>query len=322
MAKIKQVPEDFVVKEITNVKIGDNGDYAYFILKKKEWNTPDAVRAIAQKLKIEEKRVGFAGNKDKNAVTEQLLSFYRVDKKRIGGLKIKDVELKFQGYGSERINLGCLEGNEFVITIRDLANKLDKRIESIPNYFDDQRFGVEKTNHLVGKALVKKDFEEACDILGMEVEGKDYVGSLRKLSKKQLRFFINAYQSFLWNELASSMISEEEHFKVEYSLGTLAFPKNKIKNKKVALPGFLNCKGYEDIFKEEGITRKDFVIRQVPELSSEGAERDLVVEVKDFKTISFGKDDFNKGKFKQTVSFKLPKGSYATVVVKSQTGNI
>jgi len=64
-----------------------------------------------------------------------------------------------------------------------------------------------------------------------------------------------------------------------------------------------------NILKKEKIFLRDFIIREMPELSSEGTERDLFIEIKDFKIREMEKD-------KAVVSFSLPKGSYATVVIK------
>ena len=70
------------------------------------------------------------------------------------------------------------------------------------------------------------------------------------------------------------------------------------------------------LLSEERITYRDFIIKEIPELSSEGTERDVFMEVKDFKIIEKGDDELNEGKKKVRLGFKLKKGSYATVVIK------
>jgi tRNA pseudouridine13 synthase len=67
--------------------------------------------------------------------------------------------------------------------------------------------------------------------------------------------------------------------------------------------------------KGEKLKQEDFIMRKIPELSSEGNSRSMFVEVKDFK-VSYSKDELNKGKLKAVLDFKLPPGSYATMVVK------
>ena len=74
MYKIKQLPEDFIVKEVSNVKVESDGQYAYYILKKINYTTIDALQVLSNKFKIQLKNFGFAGNKDRNAITEQKIS--------------------------------------------------------------------------------------------------------------------------------------------------------------------------------------------------------------------------------------------------------
>src|SRR3989338_10267783 len=93
MYKLKQVPEDFIVKEVSTIKIEDNGKYSYFILKKKNYNTLNAIQAVANKLGINIKNIGFAGNKDKNAVTEQAISICNGNE-GMEKIKLKDISLK------------------------------------------------------------------------------------------------------------------------------------------------------------------------------------------------------------------------------------
>jgi len=295
MWKIKQTPEDFIVKEKIKLDLG-KGDYFYYLLKKKNWNTLDAIKAIASKLNIPVKNVGFAGNKDKNAVTEQAISIYKT---KINDLKLRDIELSYLGQGKERINLGDLDENEFVITVRNLDIKKKLKISKIKNYFDEQRFGINKENAIIGKKLVKKEFKEACELLKLDVVNNDYINALRKFDKKMLLFYIHSYQSYIWN-----MVAE------------------KSKDKKISIIGYLSKikdKNYIKILKEEDIIAKDFLIRQFPEISVEGSERDTFVNVKNFK-YRYENDELNNGKFKCILEFSLPKGAYGTIVVKELFG--
>ena len=123
MYKIKQIPEDFIVKEINSISPLDSGDYSYCLLKKTNYPTVRAIGHIAQALRIKPKNIGFAGNKDKNAVTEQVISIFKSNKEKIKRVKLKDIKLKFLGKGNDPISLGDLEGNYFKITIRNLNDK-------------------------------------------------------------------------------------------------------------------------------------------------------------------------------------------------------
>ena len=302
---LKQTPEDFIVKEIINVKTEDKGIYSYFVLKKKDYNTVEAIEKIANKLNIPSKFIGFAGNKDKRAVTEQVISIKTT--KKINDLRLDDIDLEYIGKGNEPVSLGSHEGNQFVITIRNLASRETDKIKKIsknkllvPNYFGEQRFS--KNNIEIGRSMIKKDFKKASELAGLKVNNNDYVGGLRKINKKVLTLYLHAYQSYLFNDTIN------QYLKIN---------KNKpVKNIKIPIIGFGTetsnnqlGKIINGILKQEKISLRDFIIRQMPELSLEGAERDLFAEVKDFKIIKLGKG-------KATISFYLPKGSYATVVIE------
>ncbi|MAG50928.1 hypothetical protein CL621_04825 [archaeon] len=301
MYTIKQVPEDFYVKEIMDLDLKKSGTYTYFILKKRDWNTFDALKEISKRLNVGIKRFGYGGNKDKKAVTEQYISVWNLDKNSLNKIKIKDIEIKFVGYGDKRISLGDLNCNYFKIVVRNLEKKKELKINKVKNYFDEQRFGVEKKNSMIGKALVKKNFKKVCELCGLNIKGKDYVGSINNIDKKMLKFYVHSFQSELWNKIVKKL-------KHSYS--------------KIPLLGFLTefeNKEIKDlskkVLKEERISLKDFIIKQFLGLSMEGGMRDMFVKVDDFK-YKYSKDNLNKGKFKVGLEFKLKSGSYATLIVK------
>ena len=329
MYVIKQIPEDFMVKEISKPKIGP-GLYSYFKLKKTQWTTIAAIKQIASRVRMNTKFIGIAGNKDKEGITEQTISIYRVNKEKIYNLKIKDIELKFLGTGKERINLGDLEANEFVITIRNLDEELYDAPKFLPDYFDDQRFGIAKHTHLIGRSIVKKDFKQAVELINdpdanefLKKKKNDYIGAIRLIDKKMLRLYMHAYESYLWNLCVSEYLEKFEHYKIPYSLGELNVNRGDIENIEVPILGFLTEfknkeieKIYRKIMNSENITLRDFVIRQIPELTTEGSSRPLFFEVKNYKIVSIDDDELNHRKLKEVVSFRLPKGAYATLVIK------
>ena len=121
MYKIKEIPEDFVVKEITNVKAGEKGDYSYFWLKKRDYTTIRAVEKIAERLRIPVKNIGFAGSKDKRALTEQLISIRNCGVK---SLELKDIRLKYFGKGESALIINKLI-NVILNTTKNLSKKKD-----------------------------------------------------------------------------------------------------------------------------------------------------------------------------------------------------
>ncbi len=167
--------EDFVVREITNREEGKEGKYLILEITKRDWDTHHLTRTLAKVLQISQKRIGVAGTKDKRALTTQKISIFDIDASEIENVHLKDIELKVLGRSRKSIELGDLWGNDFIITIRDIASSpeetkklLDKTTNEIlaqsgvPNFFGIQRFGsIRPVTHLVGKAIVEGDLEKA-----------------------------------------------------------------------------------------------------------------------------------------------------------------
>ncbi|WP_175058981.1 tRNA pseudouridine(13) synthase TruD [Thermococcus sp. 2319x1] len=174
--RIKTCPEDFIVKEKIPKSIFKGDHCLIYLLKKRNWETMAAIKEIAKRIGIDYKQIGFAGTKDRHAVTYQYISICTENseeiKKRLDSLEISDISLEFAGYG-KRLKLGMLLGNYFQITVRDInPDTALERTKDIlaelkvkggfPNYFGYQRFGEKRViNHEVGKLLMKGNFEEA-----------------------------------------------------------------------------------------------------------------------------------------------------------------
>lgn len=279
---IKEKPEDFFVRELMDLKVSDKGKYVYFVLKKKNYNTLDALQKIAKALKIDLGRFGFAGNKDKKAVTEQFVSV-DISKERLESLNLKDIGLEFVGCGDKRIVLGDNKGNFFRIKFKAKNN-----FDFCANYFGEQRFGFDNVSK--GRRIVKKDF------WGIDEMRKD----------KNLRLYFHAYQSWLWNKVLSEYLRRYDGFEVD----EYWFVNKKVKNFKIPLINFdTELKGeigeiYQKILDSEGVRKKDFLIRHFPKLVSDTVFRLAFAEIKGFKASG------------EHVEFSLGSGSYATVYLR------
>ncbi|MBU0979974.1 MAG: tRNA pseudouridine(13) synthase TruD [Nanoarchaeota archaeon] len=312
MYLIKAKPEDFMVVEQSDLKLQDSGIYRYYGLDKRDLSTMEAVAAIAEKLNISTKFINIGGNKDKTALTRQTISIKGGPKH---GMSIGKLSLTYLGAGDERMALGMLTGNRFEITVRRLQSGAEER-RTIPNYFDDQRFGITKNNHLIGKHIIRREFEGACRLIGLATE--DPIAKLASIEPRMLRLYVHAYQSYLFNKLLCMRIEKSgDHDLIDYALGKLLFPrKDVVSDEELSLPGF-GTEGADDILKEEGLTSRDFIIRQLPGLSAEGVMRKAFVGIQELKLSELEDDEMHPGFKKQTVKFSLPKGSYATIVIKS-----
>lgn len=314
---IKENPEDFIVEEIFPLPQGTQGDYSYWKLRKVNLTTLDALSRMAAKLRVPLKYIKFAGNKDRHAITSQTISVYKVGREQVDGLRLPGLELEFLGFFHEPVHLGQHLGNRFVVTVRNIESTpfLENRI---PNHFGTQRFS--QSNALVGHAIIKKDFQGAVEILRNErvedyqnAHPRDFVGALRALPKPLLKLYIHSYQSYLWNMSAQAFLEQS--------------PMSE--NIKIPIVGFGTTFGLDlvsavvqEILAKEGITQRDFIVRALPDCSSDGGERDLFMTVKDLIIGRLEDDETHPGRKKCVLRFELPKGSYATVLIDFLFGKI
>jgi tRNA pseudouridine13 synthase len=188
---IRESVDDFVVEEVLvdGSKASVNGDvpsrvlgsslqkqrFLLCVLVKRNWDTFIAVKNIAKFLGIDQARVQFAGIKDAKAVTAQHFTLENILREAVGKIDIKEISVRPVGYVREMLSLFYLLGNNFTITIKSIngseatvkesilqtINELEG-IGGIPNFFGHQRFGTTRPiTHLVGKAIIQGDFEQA-----------------------------------------------------------------------------------------------------------------------------------------------------------------
>lgn len=171
---LRDQPEDFEVIENADHTYTD-GPYLICSLTRRNWDQHRAIKAIANGLGISHQRIGFAGTKDKRAVTTQSISIYKVKAEDIARLSIPDITLTALGTSQHQIKLGDLLGNIFAIRIRNVSDTslytsledFQKSIqEGIPNYVGYQRFGVSRpVTHLIGFEILKGDYQEAVRVM-------------------------------------------------------------------------------------------------------------------------------------------------------------
>ncbi len=194
--KLRSVAEDFIVEEIPlPEKGGTKGPYLICRLTKTNWELQHAIKEIAKRLGISHRRIGWAGTKDRNAITQQMISLYKVTAEQVSEIRLKDIILEPVGQVNEALSLGDLLGNRFTIIIRDsLPHDLEARVratnetvwQGIPNYFGLQRFGATRpVTHLVGEWILRGDFEQAV----MTYIGKEFPGEPEHVRAVRSAFF-------------------------------------------------------------------------------------------------------------------------------------
>lgn len=146
------------------------------VLFKENIDTLQAVSSLSAKLNIKPNSIGYAGIKDKRAKTSQLITFRRINAKRLVGLNKRKSQIKLGNfcYVDKSIKLGDLTGNKFRIVIRNVSCEsceVTQSVESLRkngfvNYFGLQRFGnTGGETHIVGKLILQQKWEDTVNML-------------------------------------------------------------------------------------------------------------------------------------------------------------
>lgn len=189
MPRIRSVIDDFSVDEIPLYVPAGEGGHTFVRIEKRGRNTEEVARALAREAGVPPSEVGYAGRKDRHAVTRQWLSVPRLDPERALSLALPDVRVLEAVRHPHKLRTGQLRGNRFEIVVRDveaaLAETAAARLESLrrlgmPNRFGVQRFGREADNAERGRAVLE--------------------GRLRPRDRRAARFLVSALQSAVFNE--------------------------------------------------------------------------------------------------------------------------
>jgi tRNA pseudouridine13 synthase len=171
---IKEAAEDFIVTEIPLYLPCGEGEHTYTEIEKRGVTTLDAVRRIARSLGIPERDIGYAGMKDARGITRQTISIPRVEPEQVIGLELPGITVLSANRHRNKLKLGHLAGNRFAIRIRNVSAEAQEQAEAVlavlatrgvPNYFGEQRYGGLGNSHLIGRALLQRDFRGAIDML-------------------------------------------------------------------------------------------------------------------------------------------------------------
>lgn len=174
---LRERPEDFLVEEQPYSDLTGSGDYLYLFIEKTKKTTNDLIRMLSKAFRVSANNIGYAGMKDKHAITRQHVSLLmpeaHFDKAaESDGVRRLEynpaVKILWADRHNKPLHHGQHGGNRFSIRIRQVnaataltAKQVLDRLElsGIPNYFGDQRFGYRQNSHLLGKYLLKGEYE-------------------------------------------------------------------------------------------------------------------------------------------------------------------
>ena len=332
----KQNKDDFVVTEIPLYEFLGEGEHLVLKIRKKDLATWDAIEILAKFLNCSSRDFGYAGLKDKNAMTVQSISVHRKYEEKLKSFQHENLKILETTYHNNKIKVGHLKGNKFFIRLKRVGAIEKRKIEEalglivtngIPNYFGFQRFGIDGDNYKKGKDIID--------------------GKLKEKRRNLKQMYINAYQSYLFNSWLSKRIEISkliEAFEPKEIYQRLNLPLDVVKQMKKQKHPFKLITG--DLLSHYPFG-KIFTIEDLDEESQKFNDRDRVPtgllsgkRVKNSVDLAYeiekefeahtGEDgarrfawifpedissNYKEDKNWMELQFYLPKGSYATEVI-------
>ena len=197
--RLKAEPAHFVVEEIPVYEASGSGPHLYVSLTREGWTTRRLADALADLFGVSRRDVGFAGLKDRNARCTQTFSLPGLAPEDAARIKpALPVQVHWARQHGNKLKIGHLLGNRFRITVSDLAAPPDEALarsqaiaaaiaqRGVPNFFGPQRFGHEGANVGKGRAA----------LLGQGPRRDPWLA----------RLLVSAYQSHLFNRYLTRRI--------------------------------------------------------------------------------------------------------------------
>jgi len=332
----KQTKDDFVVTEVPLYEFSGEGEHLIIKIRKKDLSTWDAVEILANFVGCKTRDIGYAGLKDKNAMTVQSLSIHKQYEEKLKSFKHDNIKILETTYHNNKIKVGHLKGNKFFIRLKRVnlidCRKIEAALSEIvtcgmPNYFGFQRFGIEGDNYKKGKAIIE--------------------GTLKEKRRNLKQMYINAYQSYLFNSWLSKRIEiskliaafepNEVYEKLNLPLDVVKRMKKQKHPLKIMTGDMLSHYPYGRIFTIDDLeteSEKFYNRDRVPTglLSGKRVKTsiDLAYEIEKDYQENTGEDgarrfawifpedvqsNYKEEKNWMELSFYLPKGSYATELI-------
>ena len=152
-AQIRAIPEDFIVREWLGFEPEGDGPHWLLTVRKRDANTQWVARELAKIAGVHPREVGYAGLKDRRAVTEQAFTV-PVTQADWSGVRGEGFEVVRAVRHRRKLKIGALKANEFALRLRAVqgdTQAIEARLQTIaragvPNVFGPQRFGRDASN--------------------------------------------------------------------------------------------------------------------------------------------------------------------------------
>jgi tRNA pseudouridine13 synthase len=385
--KIKQRPEDFVVREGFRFEPEPEGPVWIYRMDKQKVSTLQALERIAKEFAVRRRNLSVCGLKDKQGRTEQLVGVLGGPLGTSEVVQSGDLRLKLIGRTAQPLTSANISANRFEVTVRDLSGDEAARVPDsvaevqragVVNYFDSQRFGFLKHGQgFLARHLLRGHWEAALKaflatpseldrsddakvkafwrdhwgewqlraphdaakryapmLRRLREDPNDFKGAFLHIDRRVRAMALFELQSFIWNEGVKRYLAERvpasDLIGLRYQAGSLLFPR--------ALPRALRDElwsatfpllapesSFEDelvrtsalgALRAQGLELPDLRVPGTPQLFFKHEERPLFVLPGKLRANEPRADELNRGRLKVNLSFTLPPGAYATLVVR------
>ncbi|MEJ8856234.1 tRNA pseudouridine(13) synthase TruD [Variovorax robiniae] len=197
-ATLKLLNEDFSVTELPLQLPSGEGEHIWLDVEKNGANTVFVAQQLAEAAGVQERDVGYAGLKDRHAITRQWFSIYlpKGETPDLTLLQHPEFKVLNQSRHVKKLRPGDLQGNRFRIVLRDVtadrdaieANLKAVASQGVPNYFGAQRFGHDGGNVEQGRAMLARE--------------------IRVRNPKKKGIYLSAVRSFVFNEVLALRIQQ------------------------------------------------------------------------------------------------------------------
>lgn len=317
--KVREKTGHFMVEEIPLYQPSGEGQHLYVNITKEGLATRDVQLELAKLFGLPAHGVGAAGLKDKNAITTQTFSVLlkgvteEEAKEKLKGLPVKVNWSRLHG---NKLRRGHLLGNRFIITITDVgpgslekAEAVCRRLKEtgLPNYYGSQRFGSSGENWRKGLELIQ--------------------GRAREQNRWLRKFLIASYQSHLCNTYLARRVEKGLFYTIlkgdiakKHDTGGLFLVEDdkeaqeRFDRKEISFtapmygPGMRKAEGPSGELEEEVLEQSGVTLEQLGKAKVEGTRRLGRLLVPDLEV--------KQSKEGLVLTFSLPKGSFATTVLR------
>lgn len=196
-AKLKTIPQDFIVEESLAFPLSGQGEHLYLYIKKTNANTEWVSKQLARHLGVAQRDIGYAGLKDRHAITSQWFSLpgKTVTQEKLANMQIEGVEICQHSLHDRKLRKGAIKHNQFTLCLREVhadQDLIEQRLrliagQGVPNYFDEQRFGRQRANLAAALGLFDRKL---------------------KVSRFQRGIYLSAARAWIFNQILARRVAQ------------------------------------------------------------------------------------------------------------------